>query len=240
MPLPKLTDTFVDITSKRCSSDEHELPECDKTQPKFQPFGKRVRGVDTFVQRMRARLVAIGKLASVAFSPRYLLYTNVTISFCLSGFGDILEQQYEIMTGQIHVWDVSRTRRMALTGIPIGIICHNCYKMVDYLLPGRSIAVVAKKVLLDQVVCSPLTITTFFISMGIQEGKTLEAFIAEFKTKAWKLYLAEWVIWPPAQFFNFYALPSRFRVLYDNLISLGYDVYTSHVKYSVDNPEIDR
>ena len=45
------------------------------------------------------------------------------------------------------------------------------------------------------------------------------------------LYMVEWVVWPPAQFFNFYILPTRFRVLYDNVISLGYDMYTSHVKY---------
>ena len=45
-----------------------------------------------------------------------------------------------------------------------------------------------------------------------------------------QLYLAEWFIWPPAQFVNFYFLPTRFRVIYDNAISLGYDMYTSHVK----------
>ena len=44
--------------------------------------------------------------------------------------------------------------------------------------------------------------------------------------------MAEWFIWPPAQFVNFYFLPTRFRVIYDNAISLGYDMYTSHVKNS--------
>ena len=47
-----------------------------------------------------------------------------------------------------------------------------------------------------------------------------------------QLYLAEWFIWPPAQFVNFYFLPTRFRVVYDNVISLGYDMYTSNVKNS--------
>jgi hypothetical protein len=26
-----------------------------------------------------------------------------------------------------------------------------------------------------------------------------------------RLYLAEWIIWPPAQFFNFYFLPTRLK-----------------------------
>jgi protein Mpv17 len=56
--------------------------------------------------------------------------------------------------------------------------------------------------------------------------------IQEMKIKAWRLYAAEWVVWPPAQIINFYILPTRFRVLYDNTISLGYDVYTSRVKHS--------
>lgn len=53
----------------------------------------------------------------------------------------------------------------------------------------------------------------------------------EIKSKAWRLYAAECVIWPPAQVINFCWLPTRFRVLYDNVISLGYDVYTSYVKH---------
>ena len=53
-----------------------------------------------------------------------------------------------------------------------------------------------------------------------------------YKLLGTQLYLAEWFIWPPAQFVNFYFLPTRFRVIYDNVISLGYDMYTSHVKHS--------
>lgn len=37
------------------------------------------------------------------------------------------------------------------------------------------------------------------------------------------------VVWPTAQVINFWILPNRYRVLYDNTISLGYDVYTSAV-----------
>lgn len=43
----------------------------------------------------------------------------------------------------------------------------------------------------------------------------------EIKDKALRLYTAEWVIWPPAQVINFYVLPTKYRVLYDNSISLG-------------------
>ena len=60
----------------------------------------------------------------------------------------------------------------------------------------------------------------------------LAIFLLLFLLIGTQLYLAEWFIWPPAQFINFYFLPTRFRVVYDNVISLGYDMYTSHVKNS--------
>lgn len=55
----------------------------------------------------------------------------------------------------------------------------------------------------------------------------------EIVQKGWMLYAAEWMIWPPAQVINFYWLPTRYRVLYDSTISLGYDVYTSYIKHEV-------
>lgn len=47
-----------------------------------------------------------------------------------------------------------------------------------------------------------------------------------------KLYLAEWFLWPPAQIINFCFLPTKYRVVYDNTISIVYDIYTSHVKHN--------
>ncbi|XP_034250747.1 mpv17-like protein 2 [Thrips palmi] len=162
---------------------------------------------------------------------RYLLYTNVGISISLSGVGDTLEQHYEILQGQKDKWDTTRTTRMSISGMTVGVICHNWYRYLDSRLPGRTLSIVAKKVLIDQVVCSPICIATFFITLGILERATWAETKKEIKDKAGRLYAAEWVVWPPAQVINFYILPLRFRVLYDNTISLGYDVYTSYVKH---------
>lgn len=117
-------------------------------------------------------------------------------------------------------------------------------------MPGRNLKIVLKKVFWDQMICSPIVISTFFITLGVLEKSSREEVVAEIKSKAWKLYagtllhlfylfcidrinfiLAEWVVWPPAQIINFYWLPNKYRVLYDNTISLGYDVYTSKVKH---------
>ncbi|XP_017892435.1 mpv17-like protein 2 isoform X2 [Ceratina calcarata] len=145
--------------------------------------------------------------------------------------GDVLEQHYEILKGEWNKWSFYRTRNMAVSGMSIGIVCHYWYKYLDAKLPGRGINIVLKKVVIDQLVCSPLCITMFFLTLGILENNSWSELKEEVLKKAHRLYIAEWVIWPPAQLFNFYFLPTRYRVLYDNTISLGYDVYTSQVKH---------
>ncbi|CAG7833569.1 unnamed protein product [Allacma fusca] len=122
---------------------------------------------------------------------------------------------------------------MGVTGLTIGFVCHHWYNWLDRFMPGRTLRVVMKKVLIDQLICSPATISTFFVTLAIIERNSAEEFLDEVKSKSWRLYLAEWVIWPPAQYINFYYLPTRYRVLYDNTISLGYDFYTSYVKHEI-------
>lgn len=166
------------------------------------------------------------------FSDKFLLYTNVGISFSLSGLGDVIEQHYEILTDKQPKWDVVRTRNMCCSGASVGIVCHYWYKYLDRLVPGYTIRIVLKKIVLDQVIGSPLYISTFFLTLGCIEGASLSEIIEDAKGKALKLYVAEWMIWPPAQFINFYLLSTKYRVLFDNTISLGYDVYTSKVVHS--------
>ncbi|KAF7385130.1 hypothetical protein HZH66_012216 [Vespula vulgaris] len=169
------------------------------------------------------------------FSSKNLLYTNVAISISLSAVGDIIEQHYEIIKGEWEKWSPSRTRNMAVSGMSIGILCHYWYRYLDSKLSGRTSKIVLKKVIIDQFVCSPLCISMFFLTLALLERSNLSELKTEIVNKAHRLYLAEWVIWPPAQIINFYFLPTKYRVLYDNTISLGYDVYTSHVKHDKDN-----
>lgn len=162
---------------------------------------------------------------------KYLLLTNVGISISLSGVGDIIQQNYEILTKQRESWDRVRTHHMSVSGMTVGVICHNWYKFLDGALPGRTLKVVVKKVIVDQLVCSPVCIVVFFITLSCLEQESWEVTKQEIINKGKRLYVAEWVVWPPAQIFNFYFLPTRFRVLYDNTISLGYDIYTSYVRH---------
>ncbi|XP_049808608.1 mpv17-like protein 2 isoform X1 [Schistocerca nitens] len=164
---------------------------------------------------------------------KYLLLTNVGISMCLSATGDVIQQHYEMMHNERKNVELIRTRNMSISGVTVGVVCHFTYNYLDKKLPGRSLQTVLKKVVVDQLVFSPIYLTVFFFTLAILEGSNWVTLKKEVTHKAWRLYLAEWLIWPPAQVINFYFLPTKFRVLYDNTISLGFDIYTSYIKHNI-------
>uniref|UniRef100_A0A1B0G890 Mpv17-like protein 2 n=1 Tax=Glossina morsitans morsitans TaxID=37546 RepID=A0A1B0G890_GLOMM len=174
----------------------------------------------------------IKSLHNQAFSSKYLLFTNMGISCVLGAVGDVLEQNYEIYEGELKQWNPTRSLNMGISGLSVGVVCHYWYQYLDTRLPSRTFKVVLQKIFLDQVIGSPIYISCFFITMGLLEKKSNREILDEMREKAWKLYVAEWVVWPVAQFVNFYWLPSRYRIFYDNVVSLGYDVFTSHVKHT--------
>ncbi|XP_064611446.1 mpv17-like protein 2 isoform X2 [Liolophura sinensis] len=197
---------------------------------------KQFRNVATLSYKIVTKSVRRGK--HVMFT-RYLLVTNTVISACSSGLGDSLQQQYELTCRRMEAQNFVRTRNIALTGVPIGAACHYWYIHLDRCLPGRTFKTVAKKILLDQLVCSPIVIAIFLVTLGALEHTSAQSVARSLWAKGSTLYTAEWLIWPPAQFINFLFLPTRFRVLYDSAISLGFDCYYPYVSYKQDKKELN-
>jgi len=160
---------------------------------------------------------------------RHLFLSNVTISFCLSGVGDLLQQAVEQSK-----WNLKRTAVMSTSfGLTSGFLCHHWYNYLDRVLPGRGVRVVLRKVVWDQVFFSPVCIVACILVCSRLEKTDIRTAVDQTIQLGGRIYIAEWIIWPPAQFFNFAFLPTRLRVLYDNLVSLAFDTYTSHVKFTV-------
>lgn len=60
-------------------------------------------------------------------------------------------------------------------------------------LPGRSFKIVAKKVLVDQIIASPIVIFLFFATLGVMRRESLNETADEIRHKFIRLYKAEWI-----------------------------------------------
>jgi len=189
------------------------------------------------------------------FFNKHLLITNIALSVALSGVGDVIQQKYENRNTNSTLKTPSKdsnisfplsqtkskpslcTNRIAVQSIAFGgvsgVLCHYWYNHLDRIYSGgnhREIKIVIKKILCDQIIFSPILIVACLLAACIMNGRERENMYKEVTHKGQELYIAEWLLWPPAQFINFYFLPTRYRVLYDNIISLFYDTYTSYVQ----------
>lgn len=164
---------------------------------------------------------------------KYLIYTNTITCGGLMGLGDVIQQEIELHK-KIHrdgVFNWTRTAHMTIIGLAIGPIQHWIYKYMDIFLPQRTHSSIIKKIMFDQFVVSPGCIYIFIYGIGLLETGGLDAGHKEIKEKFFTIYLADWLVWPPTQYINFAYIPTKYRVLYINVLTMLYDVFLSYIKY---------
>lgn len=177
---------------------------------------------------LRPTLDYIKKRQEFLFS-KHLLATNLTISIGFSALGDIVEQIIELVSREIKQWDRLRTLKLASTGFTVGFVCHYWYLFLERVYPHNRRGQVLKKIILNQIVLSPVCILIFFATLAIMEASDKQRLIHDLNTKGKDIFMAELFIWPPASLINFYFVPFKFRILYDSITSLGFDIYNSYV-----------
>jgi len=116
-------------------------------------------------------------------------------------------------------------------GLLFGPLYHYWYIYLDRAFPGRKVCVVLKKLAADQLFMTPVALAIFFISLSILERQTFNEMQSDIRQKFGPLLTAEWTLGSASQMFSFFVLPTRFRVVYDNVVCLCFDAYYSRVKY---------
>ncbi|KAK4084453.1 uncharacterized protein Triagg1_933 [Trichoderma aggressivum f. europaeum] len=141
--------------------------------------------------------------------------------------GDITAQQLVEKRGA-KGHDVSRTGRMALYGgCVFGPVATTWLGFLARRVTFRNARVeTAARVAADQLLFAPVMIGVFLGSMATMEGKSPQK---RLETTWWPALKANWVLWPAVQFVNFTFLPLQYRLLFANVISIGWNSYLSWV-----------
>ncbi|XP_046526795.1 mpv17-like protein 2 isoform X2 [Equus quagga] len=150
------------------------------------------------------------------FQGRALLVTNTLGCGALMAAGDGVRQSWEIRSRSGQKFDPRRSASMFAVGCSMGPFLHYWYLWLDHLLPAsglRGLPNVLRKVLVDQLVASPMLGVWYFLGLGCLEGQTLDESCQELRDKFWEFY--------------------KFRVTYINGLTLGWDTYLSYLKYRV-------
>jgi len=178
-------------------------------------------------------LVSARKAWKTSFG-KNLLVTNIVSSGGLLMLGDLIQQRRE-RSGNHTSYDAERCARMGLVGLSQGPPHHYWYLYLDKVLPGKGAVTVGKKILADQAFAAPFFAITFIFGAGLLEGKSLVSCWTEFKSKFPTIYLFDWAIWPPTQAINFALVPTQYRVLYVNGVTVVWDIFLSYIKHRQDS-----
>ncbi|KYK54624.1 integral membrane protein, Mpv17/PMP22 family [Drechmeria coniospora] len=157
---------------------------------------------------------------------RPLLTQSVTTAV-LFATGDVTAQQLVEKKG-LKRHDLTRTGRMALYGgCVFGPIATTWFGFLSRRVRlGNPHLQTLARVGCDQTLFAPVMIGAFLSSMATMEGASPK----ERLDKAWWPALkANWMVWPFVQFINFTFMPLHHRLLFANIIAIGWNSYLSWV-----------
>ena len=121
----------------------------------------------------------------------------------------------------------ARQKRVASFGLLSAQMMHWWYIFLDKVFAGQSgLAVVLIQLAIDQVIWSPIFFVIYYVYMAIL-NKTWGDLREKLTKELIPVSIASAKVWVPVQFITFKYVPPQFRVLWGNIVALGWNVYFS-------------
>jgi len=129
-------------------------------------------------------------------------------------------------------YNPARTARFTFLGALLcGAPLHYWYGFLAQKFPGQTLAAATSRLAIDQLVFAPTFIPIFMSSVLLLEGKTRAEIENKVKSEYVGALKANYAVWIPAQFINFYFVPVPFQVLMSNVTGLVWNTYFSFISY---------
>jgi peroxisomal membrane protein 2 len=152
------------------------------------------------------------------------LQTKALTSAAIAGISDIIAQL--LLTGEYQ--SIARTCKVAMFGFCwSGPATHYWQDFLQRLFHGQNdILTVMKKVFIDQMSFGPIMNVAFmaFVTLAL-EGRDISALGAKILHDYPLVQLNGWKVWPLAALINYRFVPLQFRVLFVNLVALGWSTF---------------
>jgi protein Mpv17 len=141
--------------------------------------------------------------------------------------GDVIAQYIERQ--QKLNWN--RTLLMSSYTTTFTPLLHHWYKVLEWAF-GSSTRVkhTLAKLACDQLFFAPLGLFAFFTITGLLEGQTSTQLKLKLQYDYPQALVANYCLWPAANFINFRYVPLQHRILYVSGVSLGWNVILSLIR----------
>eukprot|EP00270_Netrium_digitus_P019080 TRINITY_DN741_c0_g1_i1.p1 TRINITY_DN741_c0_g1~~TRINITY_DN741_c0_g1_i1.p1 ORF type:complete len:216 (+),score=36.27 TRINITY_DN741_c0_g1_i1:111-758(+) len=126
-------------------------------------------------------------------------------------------------------FDLQRTARFGLVGLTLhGPFFYHGMQQLDLRFgPAKSLQMAVQKSLIGQFTLFPTYVTSFFLYMGLLEGRSGAALLDKVKAGFSAAFGAGCIFWPLANVINFRFVPVTGRILYLNGAGLLWNSYLS-------------
>jgi len=140
--------------------------------------------------------------------------------------GDIFAQNLVEKRYTHAPWDYKRTLRVGAVGLLfMGPSYAVWYRGLDKLIVGSGVKQTLAKVALDQGIMAWVFCAWFVVANSVLSGRSLKVSWGEW-VKHWRdIMEANYKLWPAAQLLNFSFVPSAHRVLFVNVVSVGWNTF---------------
>lgn len=85
-----------------------------------------------------------------------------------------------------------------------------------------------KRVLIDQLIFSPIFLGIFFVYNHFTENGRISGVSKRFKNGYLSTLIANYKLWPAVQCINFYLVPLNYQLLFLNVIAIGWTAFLSN------------